>query len=250
LEVRTSVFDNVIIDENFEKDLPLKVDYSGVYQKLKGYGFEYSIVEYNLMQIKLCHKIEMNAIPRFLYAGHPKNKYDAKKLYDIWKVKLKTQNQRDAEMSKALITDFFEASDEISKNYDNILYLRINYPISDTHSSKNLLTKLLSYNNIDDCQISITYIDNLVPILFQMIENNEIGVCNFTNPGQINLIEIIKKYETITNKKTNILVKNISNDNKRSLSKLQTSKIDKYKPLNIDEAIDKCIKNYNLFSLT
>lgn len=60
----------------------------------------------------------MNAIPRFLYAGHPKNKYDAKKLYDIWKVKLKTQNQRDAEMSKALITDFFEASDEISKNYD------------------------------------------------------------------------------------------------------------------------------------
>ena len=118
LEVRTSVFDNVIIDENFEKDLPLKVDYNGVYQKLKGYGFEYSIVEYNLMQIKLCHKIEMNAIPRFLYAGHPKNKYDAKKLYDIWKVKLKTQNQRDAEMSKALITDFFEASDEISKNYD------------------------------------------------------------------------------------------------------------------------------------
>jgi dTDP-4-dehydrorhamnose reductase len=134
--------------------------------------------------------------------------------------------------------------EQISKNYENILYLRINYPISNTSSSKNLLTKLLKYNTIDDCEISITYIDNLFPILLKMIENNETGVCNFTNPGQINLIEIINKYEKITNIKTNIKINSNSNDNKRSLSKLKTSKINKYNPLNIDEAIEECIKNY------
>jgi hypothetical protein len=118
LEVRTSVFDNIIIEQNFEKNVALKVDYNGIYQRLRSYGFEYSIVEYNLAQIKLCHLIDMGSIPRFLYAGHPQNRYDPKKLYSIWKAKIKDRDKRDAEMSSALIKDFFEASDEITKNYD------------------------------------------------------------------------------------------------------------------------------------
>ena len=77
-----------------------------------------------------------------------------------------------------------------------------------------------------------------------MIENNETGVCNFTNPGQINLTEIINKYEKFTNTKTNIKINFNSIDNKRSLSKLNTHKINKYKPLNSDEAIEECIKKY------
>ena len=134
--------------------------------------------------------------------------------------------------------------EKIVKNYDNILYLRINYPISNASSNKNLLTKLINYNVIDDCQLSITYIDNLFPILLKMIENNETGICNFTNPGQINLIEIINKYEKIKNINTNKKINYISHDNKRCLTKLQTFKINKYNPLNIDEAIEQSIRNY------
>ena len=118
LEVRTSVFDNILVEQNFENDTPLEVDFNGVYQRLRKYGFEYSIVEYNLIQVKLCHKIEMDSVPRFLYSGHPKNKYEAKKLYGIWKAKLKTRDQRDSEISQALIKDFFDVSDTISDNYD------------------------------------------------------------------------------------------------------------------------------------
>ena len=118
LEVRTSVFDNVIVEQNFEKDLPLVVDYNGVYQRLRRYGFEYAICEYNLAQVKLCHKINMDSVPRFLYSGHPKNKYDARKLYGIWKAKLKTRDKRDAEMSSSLIKDFFDVTDDISSNYE------------------------------------------------------------------------------------------------------------------------------------
>jgi hypothetical protein len=118
LEVRTSVFDNVIVEQNFEKDEPLNVDFNGVYQRLRKYGFEYSICEYNLAQVKLCHKINMDSVPRFLYSGHPKNKYDARKLYSIWKAKLKTRDKRDAEMSSSLIKDFFDVTDDISNNYE------------------------------------------------------------------------------------------------------------------------------------
>jgi hypothetical protein len=118
LEVRTSVFDEVLNDNNFEKDTPLKVNMEEAYKRLRRYSFEYSICEYNLAQIKLCHKIEMNSVPRFLYSGHPKNKYDATKLYSIWKAKLMNKNKRDAEMSQLLLKDFYEASEEISNKYD------------------------------------------------------------------------------------------------------------------------------------
>jgi hypothetical protein len=118
LEVRTSVYDEVMVEQNFEKNTSLKVDLNGAYQSLRKYGFEYSICEYNLAQIKLCHVIEMNSIPRFLYSGHPKNKYDARKLYGIWKAKIKTREKRDAEITQSLIKDFFDVTDEISSNYD------------------------------------------------------------------------------------------------------------------------------------
>ena len=117
LEVRVSIFDKFIKEEDFDKDKFLKVDYKGVYQELLKYGFEYALVEYNLAQVKLAHKINMSAVPRFLYSGHPKNKYDPKKLYEIWKAKLSTKRERDQEMSQSLIKDFYNVSDEINENY-------------------------------------------------------------------------------------------------------------------------------------
>jgi dTDP-4-dehydrorhamnose 3,5-epimerase-like enzyme/dTDP-4-dehydrorhamnose reductase len=135
--------------------------------------------------------------------------------------------------------------ENIVKNYCNILYLRINYPISDISSNKNLLTKLLSYTQIDECEISITYIDNLFPILINMIENLEVGVCNFTNPGQIYLAEIINKYEKYSGIYTNVKINNnnMLNTN-RSFARLETNMINKYNPLNIEEAINCCIQKY------
>jgi 3,5-epimerase/4-reductase len=136
--------------------------------------------------------------------------------------------------------------ENIVKNYNNILYLRINYPISDKPSNKNLLTKLLNYKTIDSCEISITYIENLFPILLKMIENNEIGFCNFTNPGQINLTEIIKIYNSVSNNQINIQINEEFNINKtkRSCARLYSDMLEKYNPLNIFDAITNCINNY------
>jgi len=135
--------------------------------------------------------------------------------------------------------------ESIIKNYDNILYLRINYPISSTPSQKNLLTKLLSYNTIKSQKFSITYIDNLFPILFEMIENNETGICNFTNPGIINIVDIVKTYY-----KTNNICKDFSIDSsldsdKRSIPTLHSNILKKYNPKDINEVIIECSKNYH-----
>jgi hypothetical protein len=117
LEIRVSIFDKYIKEEDFENDNQLEVDFKGVYNELKRYGFEYALVEYNLKQVQLVHRINMSVVPRFLYSGHPKNKYDPRKLYDIWNAKIDNRAQRDAEMSGALIKDFFSASDDINENY-------------------------------------------------------------------------------------------------------------------------------------
>lgn len=110
IEVRSAVFDKYMVDDDFEKDRLLPVDYKSVYNELLSYGFEYALVEYNLGQVELVHKINTEVVPRFLYSGHPINKYDPKKLYEIWKAKISTKRERDQEMSSALISDFYEAS--------------------------------------------------------------------------------------------------------------------------------------------
>jgi len=117
LEVRAFLFDNFMIEEDFEKDRPLKVDYEGMYSELIKYGFEYALVEYNASQIKLVHRISMSVVPRFLIAGHPKNKYDPGKLFDIWKVKIADKDKRNQEIMKSTIDDFYDTKGEINEKY-------------------------------------------------------------------------------------------------------------------------------------
>ena len=81
LEVRASIFDRYMIKDDFDKNRLLKVDHKGMYNALLRYGYEYALVEYNLAQVKSVHKIDVSIVPRFLYAGHPINKYDPIKLY-------------------------------------------------------------------------------------------------------------------------------------------------------------------------
>jgi dTDP-4-dehydrorhamnose 3,5-epimerase-like enzyme/dTDP-4-dehydrorhamnose reductase len=138
--------------------------------------------------------------------------------------------------------------EDIIKFYDNVLYLRINYPISSNPSNKNLLTKLLSYDKIDPVEVSITYIDNLFPILFKMIEQNEYGVCNFTNPGQIRLDDILNIYNETPQQtqKRSFTINNTNNENKRSFAKLHSDKLIKYSPLDIVTAIKGCCEKYDI----
>jgi len=117
LEVRSTIFDKFMVTDNFEKDMLLPVTFEGVYKELIKYGFEYAIVEYNLAQIEIAHKISMDLVPRFLYSQHPRNKYDPKKLYEIWNAKIGDKDKRHKEMSQALIEDFYTASDDILENY-------------------------------------------------------------------------------------------------------------------------------------
>ena len=124
--------------------------------------------------------------------------------------------------------------ENICKNYNNVLYLRINYPISSCNNKKNLLIKLAKYTSIANYNLSITCVDSLFPLLSEIIENNEIGIFNFVNPGVANLVQIKKMY----NKSKNITDKfNVIEDNTRVCPVLNTTRIEKYNVVDIQNAI-------------
>jgi hypothetical protein len=130
LEIRAGIFDKFITNEDFEKDRLLKVDMKGAYTELLKVGFEYALMEFNAIQVVTAHKISMNILPRFINSGHPQNKYDPKKLIEIWEAKLDKREQRHKEMMSASIDDFYKASEEILEKYselkDHILRIRRN----------------------------------------------------------------------------------------------------------------------------
>lgn len=135
--------------------------------------------------------------------------------------------------------------ENIVKNYKNVLYLRINYPISSCSNPKNLLTKLKSFTKISDINMSITCIDSLFPLLSSIIENKEIGIINFVNPGIINLVYIKEKYNIISNDNTYYEI--INNSNRPNII-LDTTKIEKYNTQKINIDI-KCVIDNLLFNL-
>lgn len=118
LEIRATIFDKFLIKEDFEKNRYLTVDYQGMYKNLLKNGYEYSIVEYNISQIKLVHKIDTSLVPNFLYSGHPINKYDPIALYSIWQKKLESRNERHEEMMKLILADFYQIEEDMSNDYD------------------------------------------------------------------------------------------------------------------------------------
>ena len=117
IELRISIFDPYFAEEFFEKDTFLKVDYNGMYNELLKWGFEYSLIEYNAIQVKMVHKINMDNVPRFLVSGHPLTKYNPDKLIQIWSKKIETREKRHNEMMTALVSDFYNLNKEIDSKY-------------------------------------------------------------------------------------------------------------------------------------
>jgi len=117
LQFREVLFDKFMNKDNFDKNLSLTVDYKGVYDELFRLGFEYALMEFNVIQIKIIHHIHMDMLPRFLYSQHPINKYDPNKLMEIWEVKISTKQQRNQEIIAANLKDFYDLENEISEQY-------------------------------------------------------------------------------------------------------------------------------------
>jgi dTDP-4-dehydrorhamnose reductase len=81
------------------------------------------------------------------------------------------------------------------KQFKNTLNLRIRMPIIGKHHTRNFITKITNYEKICSIPNSMTILDELLPIILHMMENNVNGTYNMTNPGIIEHNEILELYK-------------------------------------------------------
>ena len=148
--------------------------------------------------------------------------------------------------------NFFDSSYSIVKGYtdrllhlfeDSVLNIRIRMPITGDYSSRNFITKIITYEKVCSIPNSMTYLPELLPHLIDMAERKVTGTINLTNPGLISHNEILEMYKEIVD--PNFTWKNftIEEQNKilaggRSNNFLDTSKLESmYKVKNIKDAV-------------
>lgn len=85
-------------------------------------------------------------------------------------------------------------TENILKEYNNILILRIRMPLSSDLHPRNFITKITKYKKVVNVPNSMTILDDLVPLIPDMMNKNITGIYNFTNPGVINHNQILNLY--------------------------------------------------------
>lgn len=90
-------------------------------------------------------------------------------------------------------------SEKILSEYDNILQIRIRMPVDNIPSPRNLIDKLIGYKQVINVPNSITCIPDFLEIAKKLMDRNETGIFNLTNPGGITHEEILRMYKKIVN---------------------------------------------------
>ena len=146
-------------------------------------------------------------------------------------------------------------TDMLIKN-TNALTLRIRMPITSDNHHRNFITKITTYEKICNMPNSMSVLDNLIPIAIKMMQHNETGTYNFTNPGSISHNEILVMYKEIVD--NNFKWKNFTVEEqdkillgKRSNNLLNTSKLEsldyvKNDLLPIYLAVRNCLNNWKI----
>lgn len=86
-------------------------------------------------------------------------------------------------------------AENIQKNMDNTLILRIRMPLSADLNPRNFITKIIKYEKVVNIPNSMTILDDFLPVIVDMCIKNKTGIYNFTNPGTISHNEILSLYQ-------------------------------------------------------
>ncbi len=76
----------------------------------------------------------------------------------------------------------------------NVTTLRIRMPISSKNSPRNLINKLLKYDQVIDIPNSITMMNDLVKCIEWVIKGSHTGIYHVTNPEPLTAAEVMTEY--------------------------------------------------------
>jgi 3,5-epimerase/4-reductase len=157
--------------------------------------------------------------------------------------------------------NFYGSSYSIVKGYtdrlqhmfsENTLNLRIRMPIVNYDHDRNFITKITKYEYVCSNPNSMTVLDDMYPVILDMIKNNITGTFNMCNKGVITHNEILELYKNYVDSSFTWKNFSIEDQNKTLLSKrsnieLSSKKLyDLYPNIpDIKTSINNCLQNYS-----
>lgn len=89
------------------------------------------------------------------------------------------------------------AADLVLSTLPNVGIGRIRMPIDYIPSPNNMIDKLASFQKVVDVENSVTIIDDMVAVFYQLLEKKAAGIFHVTNPGILKHREIIALYKEL-----------------------------------------------------
>ena len=95
----------------------------------------------------------------------------------------------------AVYTKTKYAADLVLSTLDNVGIARIRMPIDNISSSANLIDKLANYTTIVDVENSVTVVEDMINVFYQLLKRKAVGIFHVVNPGNIKHREIVQMYK-------------------------------------------------------
>jgi 3,5-epimerase/4-reductase len=89
------------------------------------------------------------------------------------------------------------AADLMLSTLPNVGIARIRMPIDWIPAPGNLIDKLASYPKIIDVENSVTILDDMIDVFYQLMEKKASGIFHVTNPGTMKHRDLMKLYEEL-----------------------------------------------------
>eukprot|EP00163_Fabomonas_tropica_P004474 TRINITY_DN13949_c0_g1_i2.p1 TRINITY_DN13949_c0_g1~~TRINITY_DN13949_c0_g1_i2.p1 ORF type:complete len:826 (+),score=231.88 TRINITY_DN13949_c0_g1_i2:126-2603(+) len=132
--------------------------------------------------------------------------------------------------------------EDMLKLYDNVLNLRVIYPISSDIHERSVVSKLLKYDKVASTATNWSVLDSLFPIAVDMAERDITGTFNFVNPGTMTHNEVLELYKKYVDPEAEWV--NMDASAGRAAAELDTSKLRAIYPNipDIRTAVEECFK--------
>lgn len=86
-------------------------------------------------------------------------------------------------------------AEELILSYPNVLNLRVRLPVAQDFSQNSFIGKIINYKKLVNIPNSMSVLEDLLPLIPEMLERKLTGNYNFVNPGTISHHEVIELYK-------------------------------------------------------
>jgi 3,5-epimerase/4-reductase len=158
------------------------------------------------------------------------------------------------------LPNYFDSGYSVVKGYtdrlmhffpETVLNVRIRMPITSQDHHRNFISKIVRYEKVCSNPNSMTVLDELVPVLVDLVKRGSTGTINLTNPGRITHNRILDLYQELVDPDFTYQNFSVEEQSKilkcgRSNNLLDTTRLEREYPQvkPIEEAIIEVLKNW------